>query len=255
MPYVDNDGVKIWFEVEGEGQPLMLIHGTTGNLNIWRRLGIVDALKSDYKMILVDARGHGQSDKPHEPTAYLPDPKSKDIEAILDSLGIETTHYLGYSMGGRFGLDLVLHAPHRLRSLVAGGAGPSPKALMVTSSEFRDAKSIEDVLHQRESIGGRMPDEMRSEYLANDLDAIRASLDHSILDQENVYRKALSEFHQPTLMFVGTEDERHGDIESTVQTMSNAEFISMDGLDHGGAMQEIATILPQIKSFLDSVRP
>jgi pimeloyl-ACP methyl ester carboxylesterase len=108
MAYVDNDGVKIWFEVEGEGLPLMLIHGTTGNLNIWRKLGIVDALKSDYKMILVDDLGHGQSDKPHEPTAYLPDPKSKDIEAILDSLGIETTHYLGYSMGGRFGLDLVL---------------------------------------------------------------------------------------------------------------------------------------------------
>jgi pimeloyl-ACP methyl ester carboxylesterase len=86
----------------------MLIHGTTGNLNIWRKLGIVDALKSDYKMIIVDDLGHGQSDKPHEPTAYLPDPKSKDIEAILDSLGIETTHYLGYSMGGRFGLDLVL---------------------------------------------------------------------------------------------------------------------------------------------------
>ena len=247
--------MKIWFEVEGEGPPLMLIHGTTGNLNIWRKLGVVDALKSDCKLILVDARGHGQSDKPHEPTAYLPEPKSKDIEAILDSLGIETTHYLGYSMGGRFGFDFVLHAPHRLRSLVAGGAGPSPKALMVTGSLFSDAKSIEDVLLQRESIDGRMPDEWRAEYLANDIDAIRASLDHSILDQENVYRKALAEFHQPTLMFVGTEDERHGDIESTVQTMSNAEFISMDGLDHGGAMQEISGILPQIKSFLDSVRP
>lgn len=120
---------------------------------------------------------------------------------------------------------------------------------------FSDAKSIEDVLHQRESIGGRMPDEMRDEYLANDLDAIRASLDHSILDQENVYRKALSEFRQATLMFVGTADERYDDIETTVQMMSNAEFISMEGLDHGGAIQEIATILPQIKSFLDSVRP
>jgi pimeloyl-ACP methyl ester carboxylesterase len=91
--------------------------------------------------------------------------------------------------------------------------------------------------------------------LTTDIDAISASLDHSILDQESVYRKALAEFHQPTLMFVGTEDERHADIEATMQTMSNAEFISMDGLDHGGAMQEIAIILPQIKSFLDSVRP
>ncbi|MBN4064781.1 alpha/beta hydrolase [Dehalococcoides mccartyi] len=252
MPYIDNDGVKIWFEVEGEGAPLMLVHGTTGNLNIWRRLGVVDALKSDYKLILMDGRGHGQSDKPHEPVAYLPEPKSKDIEAILDSLGIDTTHYLGYSMGGRFGFDVVVHAPHRLRSLVAGGAGPSPKALL-ESTQFSRGKSIEELLQESESVSGRMPEEPRVDFLANDIDAISASQDNSILDQESVYRKALSEFRQPTLMFVGTEDPRHSDIEGTARGMTNAEFISVEGLDHGGVMQQISGILPQIKSFIDAV--
>ena len=64
-----------------------------------------------------------------------------------------------------------------------------------------------------------MPDEIRAEYLANDLDSIRASLDHLILDQENIYRKALSEFRQATMMFAGTADERYDDIETTVQMM------------------------------------
>jgi pimeloyl-ACP methyl ester carboxylesterase len=133
MPEADNDGVKIWFELEGDGPPLLLMHGRGGSLENWRLLGVVDALKSDYKLILVEARGHGQSDKPHDPADYLPEPKSKDIEAILNHLGIEATHYMGYSMGGCIGFDVVTHAPHRLLSLIAGGAGPPPLPMYETS--------------------------------------------------------------------------------------------------------------------------
>jgi len=251
VPYVDNDGVKIWFEVEGEGPPLILVHGTTGNLNVWRMLGVVDALKSDYKLILMDARGHGKSDKPHDPSAYLPEPKSRDIEAILDSLDIETTNYFGYSMGGRIGFDVVLQAPHRLHSLVAGGAGPSPAALLAVAL-FTKGETIEDALEKREAVGGRMPEPVRAAFLANDIEALIASQDPSILDQERAYRSALSNFDKPTLMFVGTDDPRLDDIEATTKTMSNAEFIPMEGLDHGGAMQQIGSVIPQIKSFLDS---
>jgi len=252
MPYANNDGVKIWFEVEGDGPPLMLVHGTGANLNSWRDIGVVDALKADYELILIDARGHGKSDKPHDPSAYLPEPKSKDMEAILDSLDIETAHYLGYSMGGRIGFDTVMHAPHRLRSLIAGGAGPSPAALLA-GSIFVKGQTMENILQKMESEYGRMPDEQRNKYLANDIDALSASQDHSILDQESEYRTALSEFSQPTLMFVGTEDPRHEDIEATVPQMPNAKFISLEGLDHIGANRDIARVLPQIKSFLASV--
>lgn len=251
MPYADSDGVKIWFEVEGDGPPLMLVHGTSSNLNSWRQLGVVDALKADYQLILIDARGHGKSDKPHEPSAYLPEPKSNDMEAILDSLDIETAHYFGYSMGGRIGFDTVMHAPHRLRSLIAGGAGPSPAALM-GSTMFEKGQTMEDVVQKVESVVGKMPDAMRNEYLKNDIDALSASQDDSILDQEDNYRSALSKFQQATLLFVGTEDPRHEDIEAIATQMPNAEFISLDGLDHVGAMQGIARILPQIKSFLAS---
>lgn len=251
MPYADNDGVKIWFEVEGDGPPLLLVHGTTGNLENWRTRGVVDALKSDYKLILIDVRGHGRSDKPHDPAAYLPEPKSKDIEAVLDELAIETTHFLGYSLGGRVGFDVVANAPHRLRSLVVGGAGPSSEALLA-SSLFVKGVTIEDVVQKFEAIGGPMPEQIRNEMLANDIDAIVASLDHSILDQEDRYREVLSEFQQPALLFVGTEDERHDDVEKTVRQMPNAEFIALDGIDHMGGMVQIARIMPQIKAFLDS---
>ncbi len=116
MPFVDNNDVKIRYEVDGEGPPLVLMHGTTSRAEVWRRSGVVDALKSSYRLILIDARGHGESDKPDLPSAYLPEPKANDVTAVLDQLDIGSAHFLGYSMGGRLGFDLCLIAPERLRS-------------------------------------------------------------------------------------------------------------------------------------------
>ena len=70
MPYVDNNGVKIWYEVEGEGSPVMLVHATSLTLNSWRERGITSQLNANHMLILMDARGHGKSDKPREPSEY-----------------------------------------------------------------------------------------------------------------------------------------------------------------------------------------
>src|SRR5207237_3323115 len=66
MPYANNQGVRIHYRVEGEGLPLVLQHGYTQSLEHWYQCGYVDALKAHYRLVLVDARGHGGSDKPHE---------------------------------------------------------------------------------------------------------------------------------------------------------------------------------------------
>jgi pimeloyl-ACP methyl ester carboxylesterase len=70
MSYADSRGIRIHYRVEGEGPPLVLQHGFTQSIDDWYEFGYVDALKRDYRLILVDARGHGQSDKPHDPNAY-----------------------------------------------------------------------------------------------------------------------------------------------------------------------------------------
>ena len=73
MPYADSNGVRIYYEVEGkpDGPPLVVQHGLTGYLESWRERGYADVLGADYRLILIDARGHGRSDKPHEPEAYV----------------------------------------------------------------------------------------------------------------------------------------------------------------------------------------
>ena len=70
MAYVENDGVRIHYRVEGEGPPLFLHMGFSVDLTGWYEWGYVDALKDDYRLILIDPRGHGKSDKPHDPAAY-----------------------------------------------------------------------------------------------------------------------------------------------------------------------------------------
>jgi pimeloyl-ACP methyl ester carboxylesterase len=69
MPYTTNQGIRIHYQLEGAGPPLILHHGFTASLEAWYDWGYVDALQHDYRLIVVDARGHGGSDKPHDPTA------------------------------------------------------------------------------------------------------------------------------------------------------------------------------------------
>jgi len=70
MPYATHGDLRIHYETDGSGPPLVLQHGYTLSLKRWYALGYVDALRARYRLILVDARGHGESDKPHDPAAY-----------------------------------------------------------------------------------------------------------------------------------------------------------------------------------------
>jgi pimeloyl-ACP methyl ester carboxylesterase len=65
MPFADHQGIRIYFEVVGEGPPMVLAHGLGGNTTFWRGYGYVEPLKDKFRVILFEARGHGKSDKPH----------------------------------------------------------------------------------------------------------------------------------------------------------------------------------------------
>ena len=86
---------------------------------------IVAALKPKYRLVLIDARGHGQSDKPHDPPSYTPEKFASDIVAVLDDLGMKTAAYWGYSHGGWIGFALARHALDRVACFVIGGASAS----------------------------------------------------------------------------------------------------------------------------------
>lgn len=76
MPYADNEGIRIHYKTEGEGPPLVLHHWSLGTMESWYDYGYVSALKGDYRLVLLDARGNGGSDKPHTPEAYEPEKRA-----------------------------------------------------------------------------------------------------------------------------------------------------------------------------------
>ncbi len=127
MPSFQHGDLDIAYLDEGEGEPIVLVHGFASNKEInWVLPGWVPALKrAGRRVIALDNRGHGQSSKPHDPAAYTLPLMASDTLALLDHLKIERTDYLGYSMGGRIGMLLALRNPDRIRSASLGGIGAS----------------------------------------------------------------------------------------------------------------------------------
>lgn len=125
--YFDSDGVMLHYTDEGKGVPVVLVHGfaANGHLN-WRWPGVNKGLKKNYRVITLDTRGHGRSDKPREAGAYgmhMVD----DIARLMDHLEIERAHIVGYSMGGFLGLAFAGKYPQRMLSLTQGGSGWYPR--------------------------------------------------------------------------------------------------------------------------------
>jgi len=114
MPKVRVGGIDMYYEVHGEGEPLVIINGAGANLEVsYRRIPLYS---SEFRLILFDNRGAGRSDKPD--MAYTTELMAADLAGLLDAIGIDSAHIQGMSMGGMIAQQLVLRYPERVRSLV-----------------------------------------------------------------------------------------------------------------------------------------
>jgi pimeloyl-ACP methyl ester carboxylesterase len=119
------DGVRIAYEVVGEGPPVLLIHGfAASRRQNWKEPGWYQTLTgAGYRVVALDCRGHGESDKPHETEFYGHDIMAEDARAVIAATGIAPTFLMGYSMGGFISLHLLLEHPEQLKKLAIGGVG------------------------------------------------------------------------------------------------------------------------------------
>lgn len=121
--FFDSDGVRIRYTDEGQGTPVVLIHGFTANGDLnWRVNGVAKELLKNYRVITLDNRGHGKSDKPTESADYG-EKMVQDVIRLLDHLKIKQAHFVGYSMGGMITLKAAAVAPERMLSGVVAGMG------------------------------------------------------------------------------------------------------------------------------------
>jgi len=127
MPTIDSNGVWIRFEQYGEplAPTVLLVHGFASSADDnWLQTGWVHALtKAGRRVVALDCRGHGQSDKPHDPAAYGHDKMAADVEEVLRYANARTVDVFGYSMGSFLTLRLLERKPGRVRSAILGGVG------------------------------------------------------------------------------------------------------------------------------------
>lgn len=247
-----SNGVKIRYTVAGKGQPVILVHGFAGNLDMWRPL--IAGLANDYEVIAFDCRGHGKSDKPPEPQQYGIE-MVNDIVRLMDHLQLNKAHIIGYSMGGFIVVKMLVDHPDRFLTAVIGGS----KGL--TAEDLKEQESLTKYLQSGMSfseavIAAAPPDapplsaEQREALKRDDpnhdpkaLAAQRLGNKELIVSDESLKMNKV-----PTLVIYGGNDhpERFADLR---EHFPNAEYEVVRGAGHAGAVQS-PDFVKDIHTFL-----
>jgi pimeloyl-ACP methyl ester carboxylesterase len=264
LPYVSNQGVRIYYELEGLGPPLDLAHGISGSLEDWREFGWVEALKDRYQLILVDARGHGRSDKPHDPDAYRQIYQATDHVAVLDAVGAERAHFLGFSMGGNACLGAGIHASERCLSLMMGGTQPFARDERPARMDMPKPKPLrglpdgDNPINQLLMRGGEawvsfyeanleVSASMKIRLMKNDFEALIARF-------ESLYERDLSRYldpvQMPCLIVVGEDEFAYGGAKQLAGLLPDAKFVAFPELNHFEMLTSRKEILPEMLHFL-----
>jgi pimeloyl-ACP methyl ester carboxylesterase len=173
--FVDSDNLKIYYETSGEGDPVILVHGWGSSIkHNWVNTGWVETLDARRRVVSLDVRGHGESDKPHDQAVYSYARMSRDVLHVMDHLGIAKADFIGYSMGSFMGVSLLGHARERFTSMILGGIGDETDQSLAALPKL--------VAGLRAKEGSRITDPVASGYRAyaraderNDLEALALS--------------------------------------------------------------------------------
>jgi len=237
MHFFDADGVRIaYIDVKPEtdhGDPILLIHGFASNhaVNWVNTLWVTTLTRAGYRVIALDNRGHGQSQKLYQPDDYHSSVMAGDARRLLDHLGIERADVIGYSMGARIAAHLALLSPERVRSMVLGGLGihlVQGVGLPLNIADAMEAASLDDLTDPHQRMFRAFAEQTKS-----DLAALAACIRGSrqVLTPEQVAGITV-----PTLVAVGTNDTVAGSPHELVSLMSNARALDIPGRDHNLAV-------------------
>jgi pimeloyl-ACP methyl ester carboxylesterase len=237
-----SDGVKIHYVVEGEGEPVLLIHGFAANLGVqWGVPGIIKDLAKDYQVIAIDNRGHGRSGKPHEPEKYGVE-MVNDAVRLLDEMKIDKAHVVGYSMGGFITSKLVATHPERLITATLGGAGWAQAdderlSFLKTLADSLDAgKGIGPLILELTPANRPKPTEEQIAgvnqmlMLTNDQKALAAVIRG--MTGLAVTKEQLEKNKVPTLSLIGEIDPLKAGVDELEKYMANLKVVVIDGADH-----------------------
>lgn len=236
-------------EITGNGEPLVLLHGFTGNRDTWNFL--IPMLSEDHTLIMIDIIGHGMSASPAEPERYEMDRVAEDIRHILDELHFPKAHILGYSMGGRLALAFACLYPVYVETLILESASPG----LVTAKERgtrrqNDRKLAEGILESgleafvdhweniplfesQKRLSATTRAAIRKQRLANDPVGLSNSLLGMGTGSQASYWEDLQALDFPVLLLTGELDPKFCDIAKSMEKkLDRAEWKIINGSGH-----------------------
>ncbi len=256
--------VTIRYVDRGAGEPVVLIHGYSGSVERhWVTTGVLDSLMKDHRVIALDLRGHGKSDKPHDPAEYGPQ-MAQDVVRLLDHLEIRRAHLVGYSLGAALVTQLVASNPDRVETatLVAGAGyhswssrdedvneraaaeleGPVPfRSLIVTLTPSGEPTPSDDDIRAKSRALEAVNDVHALAALTRNRRGLVSSIDRIVAAQV------------PMLGVVGSADGALGSIRQLQSAVPTLSVVIVDGASHGGdrSVLKRPEFLTALRSFLD----
>jgi pimeloyl-ACP methyl ester carboxylesterase len=256
--------VKIHYVEKGAGEPVVLVHGfSADHLQNWVLPGVFDKLAADYRVIAIDNRGHGKSDKLLAPEDYG-DKMVEDIVRLLDHLEIAQAHVVGYSMGGFLTNRLRAKHPERLLSATLGGAGwmkagdegESLREQLAVSLE--NGKGITPLIIALTPAGRPQPTEQELAFinqllmLKNDPKALAAVIRG--MTELQLTQAEIEANKVPTLAVIGSLDPLKAGVDRLDGVMPNLKIVVIDQADHMTAFAH-PLFVNSIKEFLAAKSP
>jgi len=224
-----NDGIDIAYLDEGEGDPVVLVHGFASTKEVnWLHPGWVSTLtRAGRRAIALDNRGHGASAKLYDPAAYHSAVMAEDVRALIDHLGIPRADVMGYSMGARIAAFLVLAHPDRVRGVVLGGLGirlVDGVGLPESIADALEASSLADVQDPQGRTFRAFAEQTKS-----DLRALAACIRGS---RQTLSRQDCARLTMPVLVAVGSKDDVAGSAQTLAALLPQGRALDIPGRDH-----------------------
>ncbi len=262
MATVKANGVELYYEVHGAGEPLLLIMGLGANAANWHAQ--VPVLSREFQVIAFDNRGAGRSEKPGG--SYSIHQMADDSAALMEQLGIASAHVFGMSMGGMIAQELILQHPARVRSLVLGGTmAGGPTSVRPEASTIKDfvrlttlppAEALEiglSLLYSDEFIAANKPTLVKRAIEFSHLMAPMQALQRQVMAVLGF--NAHSRLHHvevPTLILHGTVDKivPYPNSDILLDRISDSRLITYEGAGHGLLVERAADVNAAVLDFL-----
>jgi pimeloyl-ACP methyl ester carboxylesterase len=256
MTMVVSRNQRIFFRYEGErGAFLVLHHGLLGSHEDWYAAGYVEELAKEFRVVVLDARGHGRSDKPVEPETYAQALIAEDVIEIMNELGIRNSHFVGYGVGALVGFELLRRFPERMRIAILGGESalvtPAVQDVYRAEAESLKAMTLGEYLKALRDQGRVV----RTAATVDEETERPAAL--ALLTAVSAWEPAPAERIQvtsPLTLFAGAEDPALHRVDAARSGVSRARMVHFPGLGHERLFHERTQLLEEVLRLLKSGR-